>query len=331
MIKNRVHRFYPELIFLYFMANMLSDKYVTYAQKGLIYDPEKGIIFEGEPNILPPPKKSTTETTTPKKASVRPLIKKPSTDTDFHIGRQKDPPEVYFKSGLEYFKNNDFENALKNFEYADSVGGLPLYKLWRSKILRRIGATDDMLNQLDVIIKKFSSSDIADDALLELAVYYKSINEYEMASQTLTQLIEQYPFGISASSGEELSGIARDQRKLIRAEMLNLLSILGIKKEDLSAGYKQFQKENGLPVTGTGTRETVSLIKNMHTQLMKQENRALESKTELAQYQHFTAITIAGLLVSLFTCMIMHRRISNKQKLLVELKKALGELDTKKI
>lgn len=306
---------------------------VVFAQKGLVYDPEKGIVFDGQSRTENQSKLNNSIDEVPSKIAdpKNNIVSRSSNSADLHVGRKKDPPEVYFQSGLEYFKNKDFENAYKNFNYADSTTNLPIYKLWKVKALRRMGRVVEMLNLLGIIIRDFSSSDVADDALLEMAIYFQSENEYEKALQAYTQVIEQYPFGVSASNGEELPALAREQRKLIRAEMLNLLSILGIKKSDLPSGYKQFQKENNLPITGAGTKETVSLIKKMHLEVVQDEQRMLEKEEQLLKYQKLIYVAIALVGVTLTILFILRVKISNRKRQIFELNKALIELDLRKL
>ncbi|MCX7726604.1 MAG: hypothetical protein N2053_07120, partial [Chitinispirillaceae bacterium] len=204
--------------------------------------------------------------------------KKESDLSNIHIGRKKDPAELYFKSGLEYYKNSDFENALKNFLHADSMEEKAEYRLWIGKTYRRLEKIGDFLKTMFEIVKKEPESDVADDALFELALYYKSEDDYEKATQLFSQLIEQYPFGTAYGTGEELREIAREQRRLMRAEMINLLTILGYKGEDLPTSYLNFQKANNLPLTEKGDKRTVKAIKEMHRlYLQKEEEKAKDS------------------------------------------------------
>jgi tetratricopeptide (TPR) repeat protein len=306
-----------------------------FAEKGINYDPEKGIIFTDDNSA----KKSTTQrpknTFESKKSAVthqtspveQPVVK----SNDLYYHRKKDPPEIYYKSGLEYFKNEDFSNALKNFNYADSLSSLPLYKLWKAKTLRRLNNILGMFHLLNEIATKYANSDIADDALLELSVYYKSINDYEKALETLTKLIEQYPFGISSATGEELPAIARDQRRLIRQEMVNDLAMIGYQEEDLASAYREFQVKNGLKITGTGTIETVSLIKQLQEQLLQKQDEESEKTQELDKYQWIMIACISVLFSTLILLFILRLNINSRKQHLLELKDILTELDTGKL
>ncbi len=304
-----------------------------FSQQGINYDPEKGIIFSDDNSAkhVPEPEKNVES----KKKHVprqQPSIAKPvSKNNTIHLNRKKDPPETYYKSGLEYFKNEDFPNALKNFSHADSFASLPLYKLWKAKTLRRLGNIPAMFRLLNEIATKYDNSDIADDALLELAVYYKSSNDYEKALETLTKLIEQYPFGISSATGEELTSIARDQRRLIRQEMINSLAIIGYQVEDLASAYREFQQNNRLKITGTGNVQTVSLIKKLHEQLLQKQDEESEKTRELAKYQWIMVVCCAVLFSTLILLIILRLNINSRKKHLLELKCILLELDTGKL
>lgn len=328
-LRNDVHASFLLVLFL-------SGSFAyLFAEKGINYDPEKGIIFiddnSGKPSSVPGQKSSSEAK---KSALLHPAlsVQQPAIKSnELYFNRKKDPPEVYFKSGLEYFKNEDFSNALKNFHYADSLASLPLYKLWKAKTLRRLNKIPAMFRLLNEIATKYDSSDIADDALLELAVYYKSCNDYEKALETLTKLIEQYPFGISCATGEELPAIARDQRRLIRQEMINSLAIIGYQEEELASAYREFQVKNGLKVTGTGTVETVTLIKQLQEQLLQKQDEESEKTLELEKYQWIIVACISVVFLTLILLIILRLNINSRKKHLLELKDILTELDTGKI
>jgi tetratricopeptide (TPR) repeat protein len=328
-IRNDVH---ASFFLLLFISGSFS---YLFAEKGINYDPEKGIIFTDDNTAKKPAvpgPKSTPEYKKPAQPHPASLGGQPDIKSkDLYYNRKKDPPEVYYKSGLEYFKNEDFSNALKNFNYADSLASLPLYKLWKAKTLRRLNKIPAMFRLLNEIATKYDNSDIADDALLELSVYYKSINDYDKALETLTKLIEQYPFGISSATGEELPAIARDQRRLIRQEMINSLAIIGYQEEELASAYTEFQKKNGLQVTGTGTIETVTLIKQQQEQLLQKQDEESEKALELQKYQWVMITCISLLFSTLILLIVLRLNINSRKKHLLELKDLLTELDTGKI
>lgn len=291
---------------------------VLYAEKVLIYDPEKGIIFvEKESGV----KKNKT----PSSASQ----KKPK--TDIHLGRKKDPPDLYFKSGLEYFKNSDFKNALKNFTYADSVDPHPEYMLWKAKSLRQMGDFDKMLYLMQQLIENYPESDVADDALFELALHYQKIDDYHRAGLIYSQLTEQYPFGLLFSTGEELREIAREQKKLMRAELINLLSILGFSGDDLNTSVGNFQKGNYLEITGNADQKTVQLIKHKHKQFLINEEQQIEEKLYLQKLRFLLLIAGAVSIVTLLILIILRSRINSRKQHLSELQKILTDLDVGKL
>jgi TolA-binding protein len=195
---KEIRSFFGEYLYSTFLIITIAGmSFYLFADKGIIYDPERGIIFSKDPPVSDrpsepksiPEKKITRSVPDQSVSAVSPSTRK----EDLHINRKKDPPDVYFRSGLEYFSNGDFNNALKNFNYADSLSRSPLYKLWIAKALRRMEKHQQMIALLITITTDIDSSDVADDALLEMAIYYKSINDYEKSLQMLTRLIEQYP------------------------------------------------------------------------------------------------------------------------------------------
>ncbi len=293
------------------------------AEKELMYDPEKGIIFvengpEGKKN-------SGMQRVSPAKSRENKI------SSDIHVGRRKDPPEVYFKSGLEYYRNNDFNNALKNFTFADSAGHRPEFRLWIGKTLRSLDKNGEMLKIMYTIIKEEPDCDVADDALLELALYYKKKDDYDKATRLFTQLIEQYPFGTAFSTGEELREIAREQRRLMRAEMINILTTLGHVGEDLPASYRNFQKANNLSVTEIGDFATIKAIKEQHRRYLEQEELKLLQKQQFDKYRPWIYGAVTAGTVNIMLLLALCSKIQTKKRQLLELQKIVKDLDVTKL
>lgn len=312
------------------LATVCGSIVTALAAKELMYDPDKGIIFidKYETSVGQKPAGHPVEKA-PQRVAERPT--KPKSDSDIHVGRKKDPPELYFKSGLEYFKNGDFSSALKNFKFADSVDHRPEYRLWIGKTLRSLGSIDDMLKTMIEIINREPDCDVADDALFELALHYKNTDDYEKSMQLFSQLIEQYPFGLAYSTGEELREIAREQRRLMRAEMINALSILGYIGEDLPASYRKFQQENKLPVTEIGDRQTVKAIKELHRRYIEKEESRAAKKLRLDRYSVWLYGAIAAGVLNTLFLLLLFSKIRTRKRQLAELNTIITDLDVKKL
>lgn len=313
--------FVRRLLCISLIASLSAD---LYAQRQLIYDPERGIVFEDEP------KRITTEKQSP--SSEQKAVPKQKRDSnDLHLNRKKDPPELYFRSGLEYFKNRDYKNALKNFSYADSVARKPHYLLWKGKTLRQLGDSRQMLSIMEQIVEKYSESDVADDALLETALYYQSNDDYEKAAQIYTRLIEQFPFGTSFSNGEELREIAREQRRVMRAEITTLLASLGYTDNDFTVSCKKFQKANNLEITGTPNRETVSTIRKLHKDLLNKEEKRAKNKAMALRFSKWNTAIALFTLVNITLLFSLLIKIKAGKRRLEDLSAMLKDLDTRKL
>ncbi|MBN1308921.1 MAG: tetratricopeptide repeat protein [Chitinispirillaceae bacterium] len=313
-------------------ALLLCGFVLSFAEKELRYDPEKGIIFiEKQSGAKNAPSTSEQHRVPIKESIRRPARKNRKGSSDIHVGRKKDPPELYLKSGLEYYKNNDFSNALKNFSFADSADHRPEYRLWMGKTMRSLNRIDDMLKTMIDIIKNEPDCDVADDALFELAVHYKLTDDYDKATKLFSQLIEQYPFGQAYSTGEELREIAREQRRLMRAEMINLLTILKYMGEDLPTGYRNFQKANNLPITEEGDRQTVMAIKEQHRRYLEQEEIKSTQKMRYEQYKVWIYGAVAAGVLNLLLLLLLLSKIQARKRHIVELEKIVTDLDVTKI
>ncbi len=300
------------------------------AEKILIYDEEKGIIFVDKDSAAP--KKTIKKPQPQEEAVVRPTPQKATGITrargpdEIHANRKKDPPELYFKSGLEYYKDNDFQNALKNFKHVAERDIKPEYLLWLGKTYRQLNKKIQMFTIMERILRDYLESDIADDALFEMAFYYQINDNYQKATETYKQLIEQYPFGLSYSSGDEFLDVAREQVRRMRGEMMSAMKFLGIKGEELSDAYKQFQRIQNLGITGVGDPETVKAIKRKYKEKLKEDENIAASAKQMHQSSKY--VLIAGLVLFLnFVFIIVARsKIVQNRKHLVELRGMLSDL-----
>jgi tetratricopeptide (TPR) repeat protein len=306
--------------------------FAAFAEKELMYDPVKGIIFVDKKAGSPFDTeagglhRSAEQLPHEKKQKVR-----GKSSSDIHVGRKKDPPDLYFKSGLEYYKNNDFNNAYKNFKFADSLEHRAEYTLLIGKALRKLGMKREMIKVMYDVVTNEADSDVADDALLELALLYKADDDYEKATQLFTKITEVYPFGTEYTTGEELPEIAREQRRLMRAEMINLLTTMGFAGEDLQDGYRKFQKAKGLPVTEVGDMVTIKTLKEMHREYLQQEERRTANKQRIDRLTVWIYGAIAAGGFNLILLLFLFIKIRSYQQHISEMQKMISELDVKKI
>ncbi len=288
------------------------------AEKILVYDEEKGIIFveKDSAGAIKKTKKKVPKQT-PKAQRTVPRANRPNTikkargPGDIHVDRKKDPPDLYFKSGLEYYRNDDFENALKNFKHAADRDVKAEYLLWIGKTYRQLDKQVQMFTVMERILKDYQESDVADDALFEMAFYYQKTDDYEKASATYKLLIEQYPFGVSYSSGDEFLDIARKQMQMMRGEMISALKLLGIEGNMLTDAYEQFQKVYKLKDTGEGNPETVKAIKQKYNEKLQEDENIAAAKIRTRKSLKWAYVI--GLLLLINTAFILAARVKISQ------------------
>lgn len=292
-----------------------------FGQEQLIYDPEKGIVSVNE----------NRQESRPFNNKV--IVKKElTTDSfDLHSSRQKDPPRIYFRSGLEYYQNGDYVNAMKNFMFADSADPQPHYTLWIGKTWRKLNDSKKSYQILQRIIDELPQSDVADDALFEMALYYQDNNFYQKAYDSYTQLIEQYPFGLSFYTGKELREIARYKRNAMRNQIQKLLAASGYSERTLSDSYCSFQKDHNLKITGEGDSVTVTAVKAVYQKNLEKEQK--RDNTNKLIKEHMNWILISGLacFLNLAALFYLRSKVKSKTQQLIELNKILTDLDTKKL
>lgn len=306
-----------------------------------MYDKDKGIIFVDKngkatndlriKKTRPAARAPVAPVPSPSPAVKRTPQSPRGDEADILIGKQKDPPELYFKSGLQYFKNGDYLNALKNFAYARSADPKPEYYLWIGKTYRQLDQADKMLATMDEILKKFRDSDVADDALFEVAVYYQANDDFENAEQKYAQLAEQYPFGISYADGEPYLDLSRKQRRLMRAEMVSALKILGFEGKTINDAYKAFQVKNGLSATGLPTKETVRMIKAKYDQKLKLDAQDAANEESSRQGVIVAVVAAFALGLNLWVLGVIRGKTRQRARHLENLKGMLAELDTRKL
>ncbi|MFW5774839.1 MAG: tetratricopeptide repeat protein [Chitinivibrionales bacterium] len=299
---------------------------VVRAEKVLIYDEERGIIsVDKEEQEILRRKKSTPPDAVKAPATAVPRRRSPN---DIHVGREKDPPELYFRSGLEYFKNNDLQNALKNFQYAVRKQRKPEYLLWIGKTYRKMGRDSMMISLMKKIVNNHPDSDVADDALFEIAFSRQKEFDYNSAAQTYARLAEQYPFGVSYSNGHEFLEISRNQRKNMRAEMVTKLTCLGYKTDTPEDAYAQFQRNNGLRVSGVADAPTVTAIKDLYNARLEADAIVEQTKKKVSLTVTWGSVAGAILLFNLLAILYAGVRVKRTRKQLESLHALLLELDT---
>jgi TolA-binding protein len=338
--------FPKQVPFLFLLVLLCALGKNVFAEKVLMYDEEKGIIFVDKATgkilsqTVPSAKQTAPATGNPLETEEQPApVSRPqkkglrvvAPGQDIHQGRKKDPASIYYQSAIEYFRNKDYQSALKNFLYADSKDPNPIYTLWIGKTYRQLGKYDQMLLSMQSILHIYPESDVADDALFEIAFLYQVTDNYDSAIIMYSQLAERYPFGTSFSNGEEFLAMAREQRKTMRSEMISNLNLLGYRGDDLDVLYSTFQKARGLPVTGKGDQETIKLIKADYTAFLNRD-AALEAQRAVMSKLFSWMVGIGAVL--LINCIILLLFIFSarrKAKQVQSLQKVIKQLDTQSL
>ena len=303
------------------------------AEKVLLYDEEKGIIFADKDHANAVSKKNSaarppSDAPVIERERARPASSGKTVDAGILRGRQKDPPEVYFESGLQYFKNGNYDDALKNFTHADSLDPQPKYVLWMGKTLRQLQKRNQLLFVMNRLLTTYPESDVADDALFEIAFCYQTDDDYAMAAKAYTQLAEQYPFGTSYSNGESFRSVAHKQCQMMRAEVISTLRVLGYSGDDVETLYSAFQKDKGLPVTGTGDRKTIKAMKSAYDDFLKLQATQTLKQDRINKYR-IAALAMCGVVfINCIIVFIINRKIAARRKNLSALSLMLSDLTT---
>jgi tetratricopeptide (TPR) repeat protein len=305
-----------------------------YGEKVLMYDEEKGIVFVDKNEIgaqaekaKPKEKKERGE---PRQSMASVALPQPL-DTSLIRGKKKDSSGVYFSSGLQFFKAGDYEDALRLFIYADSTDPRPVYSLWIGKTYRQLGKGEQQLVVMKKILLSYPDSDVADDALFEIAFYYQTQDNYQKAAETYTKLSEQYPFGKSYSNGEDFRDVAKRQKQMMRSEIVTTLKLLGYDGDEAEDLCKDFQEKNQIPATGQPDKQTIMAIKQAYREYLVTDEKKAQDKQALARHMRMSIGCIALFGVCLISLVFVRMQAAHKKKHLLELSQSINDIDIRKL
>jgi hypothetical protein len=188
-----------------------------------------------------------------------------------------------------------------------------------------------MLAVMEEIVNKHPESDVADDALLEMAVFYQNADDYEAATKRYSQIAEQYPFGVSYTTGESLIEVVREQRKQLNAQLNSMLAITGYTNEDVAVNLAGFQKDNNLPETGLADKVTVQLLKKMHTRVLERD-QLREKDAAVAQKNLRFALIAGGVgVLNILIALVVLLQTRSRARQLTLLSETISDLDVRKL
>lgn len=176
------------------------------------------------------------------------------------------------------------------------------------------------------IIDDYPESDVADDAIFEMAFYHQINNRYSEASDLYKTLAERYPFGLSYSNGDEFLETSRKERQRMRGEIMSALPIIGIKVQSIEEGYSEFQKQNGLKVTGKGDSITVTSIRNKFKEISRNDESMSNTRRSLMENLKWAIVAGFIYFIVLMTMIIFFLKIKRFQKELSLIKETLTDM-----
>jgi tetratricopeptide (TPR) repeat protein len=197
------------------------------------------------------------------------------------------------------------------------------------KSYRKLNQPEKMIDVMMRIIEAYPQSDVADDALFEMAVHYQNSDEYQTATGLYKQLSEQYPFGVSYSTGEKYIDIARECRNKMHAEISNMLAILGYTHEDNAVNITSFQRNNHLKESGVADQKTVLAVKKMFQRILDREQKKARLDKEAERYLAWAGLAGAAGLCNIFVSIGILFQARARRRVLAELRANLAELDTR--
>jgi len=242
----------PCVILFFLLLFLWSPSYTIDAQSRLTYDKNKGIVY-------------SRETASPQLSQDRPNKTKPITLSP------SQPPSTYYTAGLKSYNHNDFITAELYFSYLDSTTSSPLYRFWLARTWRKLGKQKKFLEAMHSIAQDYPQSPVADDALFQLAYFYQKTSHFDKAVFLYQKIINEYPSGTLLTTNENLYNLCDKQIHIMHDKSNAALTALGYTERTLEHKYRRFQKEHSLSVSGTGTFETMTKIKELYAQVRNQQ------------------------------------------------------------
>jgi TolA-binding protein len=257
------------------------------AKRKLVFDEEHGIVFVDDKQPAQKQRLTKQRTTAPRETTEVEMVKKTVTvKAGELLQNQKSTPETFYQTGLHFYRNKDFEEALRFFTKAFEIGRKSEYNFWMGLCHRSLGDTAVMVSIFEDILEKQPQSTVADDCVFYIAFYYQISRDYEMAIRRYKDLIEFYPDGVSAVNYTEFRDRARRCIASIKINVISMLSGLGYTEETMAGNLRRFQVDRSLPVTGVMDRRTMNMLvatfSSLEDDALKQtENRQGNTKRRI--------------------------------------------------
>ncbi len=225
-------------------------------KKRMIFSEEGGIQWVDEKgNLIDPVKKKSTEIIIERKI-VRTPVKPTLGNTLFQV-------EENYLSGQRLYVKQNYPKAMEYFERAYRLSLDPIYLYQVALCYLRLNELEKMKQSFKQILKQHPKSEIADDALWQLAQFEKGKRFYSRAIEYYRSLVNDYPRSRSLQGETNLSKEAQLEIVALEQEMRSYLQKMGFSGE-LTESIKQFQKQNGLKPFGLMDSATVSLAAELY-------------------------------------------------------------------
>ncbi len=286
---------------------VLAEKVMFYSEKQGIMWVEKSQLAEIQrQDSLPSAKVKEVPAMAPGSASAPVQAKEPLPPA------QSKDPDVFYKTGQRYFFDGDYAEALRYFDNAYQLDRKPEYYLFIAKCHRKLGEPRRMLFVLDAIMQLYPQSEVADDALFEMALYYEMSHNYQGAVDKFKQLAEQYPYGTSITTKQEFRDVAREQMEIMKNELNNLLTMAGLADGPITTRIKDWQEMNGVPATGLWDQKTVMSLINVRLEREKAEAKIAAQKIEMARLRRIGSAGLAVFVLIWIWCFGVGKAIKSR-------------------
>lgn len=306
-------RFVGYMILVIFMLGFNS-----FAEKVLYYSEKGGIMWV---------EKSRLETL--KKREMKQVEnKKKRHEASYELttaGKRAKDHKTYYRVGLKYFFDNDYNEAFRYFKNAYKLKRDPKYYLFMAKCYRKLDKPGKMLHILNNILRFHKESDVADDALFEMALYYEMGHDYQKAIDKFRLLTEQYPYGTSIANHKEFRVVAREQITIMESEVDRLFKIAGITKGTLDTRLKWLQKKFKLQVTGSPDKKTMEILLKIQSRIEERKKKAAEQRHLRERIKKWSIAGLSALLVQMFWAFATTVGIKESRKRIEVMQKTLEQ------
>ena len=185
--------------------------------------------------------------------------------------------EKMYETGVKFFKDNNFEEALYYFNSLYQKTKNPLALFWSGRCYWNMNDKASAEKRFQSILKKHTQSEVADDACFFLGISQRLKGDYHGADEYFQRLLTDFPATTALSGKLDYVKAASEQVGQMRREISHLLGIIGIDSSLPEEGLAKYQSLINLPPTGKADSITTANLRSQARLLVSNSSQNTKS------------------------------------------------------